>query len=262
MINYIVFDCESVPDGKLINMVKYPDSPFDDEESIEAYKQEILEGSQGKTDFISPIFQFPVAVSLAKIDENYLIDDIVMLDSPEFRPQFITESFWKGLNHYKVPIVSFNGRGFDIPLLEASAFRYGISASHNFNEKYGLRYRFGEKHIDLMDWITNYGAVRKGYSLDLLSKLLGKPGKMTTKGSDVYSMYRQGKIKEINEYCSFDVLDTYFIFLRSLVLKGQISIKEEQKIVGFAKEWLQNNLKRYPFLKQYLDNWGDWTPWP
>ena len=160
-----------------------------------------------------------------------------------------------------MPLVSFNGRGFDLPLLEIAAFRYGLSVPFHFSDRYGSRYRFGDKHIDLMDWITNYGVMRQGCSLDLLSKLLGKPGKMSTKGSDVYDMYEQGQIREINEYCSYDVLDTYFVFLRYQVLTGKITIKDEQDIVGKAKAWIQQNIADYPFLEQYLDNWGDWAPW-
>ena len=92
--------------------------------------------------------------------------------------------------------------------------------------------------------------------------MLGKPGKMETKGSDVYDMFLKGQIREINEYCSYDVLDTYFLLLRYLVLAGVINTEREQTIVNKAKKWIQDSLSRYPFLKLYLSNWGDWSPWP
>jgi 3'-5' exonuclease len=259
---YIIFDTESVPDGKLLRIARYQDEQFTDEEAVEKAREEALEASEGRTDFISPVYQIPVALCLAKIAPSFLIEELVLLDEPEFRPREITMAFWKGLIHYKVPIVTFNGRGFDIPLMEMAAYRYGISAPNHFSEKFGSRYRFGDRHIDLMDWLTNFGAVRQGYSLNLLSKLLGKPGKMSTKGEDVQDMYSRGLKKEINEYCACDVLDTYFVFLRYLVLTGILTIEKEQETVRRTKGWIEEKEKSMPFLREYLDNWGDWEPWP
>jgi 3'-5' exonuclease len=259
---YIVFDTESIPDGKLLRLVKYHgEERMTDEEAVDRTKADALEASSGKSDFISPVYQIPVAVALAKVDESYLIEDLVLLDSPDFRPKEIAAGFWKGVSHYKASLVSFNGRGFDLPLLEAAAFRYGVSIPYYYSE-YGLRHRYAGKHIDLMDWLTNYGALKQGYSLDLFSKLIGKPGKMTTRGSDVCGMHAEGRIREINEYCTYDVLDTYFVFLRYLVMLGKINIDEEGDIVRKAKNWIEKNTGRLPFLQKYMDNWGDWTPWP
>jgi len=261
MVQYIIFDTESVPDGRLIKLVKYRDEDISEEEAIEKAKKQALESSGGKTDFLPPVFQFPVALCLLKIEQDLSINELVLLDEPHFRSFEIVKDFWKGLNHYKVPIISYNGRGFDLPLMEVAAFRYGLSVPYHFSSRNSTRYRFSDKHIDLMDWITNYGACRQGYSLDLFSKLLGKPGKMATKGSDVYEMFLRGEIREINEYCAYDVFDTYFIFLRHLVLLGKITIEMEKSIVQLAKKWITENSLKHPFLKEYLANWGDWSPW-
>src|SRR5438105_3390986 len=75
----------------------------------------------------------------------------------------------------RVKLVSFNGRCFDLPLLEMAAFRYGCTA----REYYQSRNRYGGGHIDVMDWLSNFGALRVNGGLDVLAKLLGKPGKMT-----------------------------------------------------------------------------------
>ena len=142
------------------------------------------------------------------------------------------------------------------------AFRYGLTVQRHFKDKYAARYRFGTKHIDLHDWLSNYNAVRLHGGLNLLAKVLGKPGKMETKGEEVYDMFLRGQLKEINEYCTHDVLDTYFVFLRNRVLLGELTIEREQEIVQLAKMFLSENSEKIPAFKVYLDNWGDWDPWP
>jgi predicted PolB exonuclease-like 3'-5' exonuclease len=98
--------------------------------------------------------------------------------------------------------------------------------------------------------------------LNLLSKLLGKPGKMDVVGDQVYALYQAGKKQEINDYCICDVLDTYFVFLRSRVLGGELTLEQEQELVAKAKEWIAAKAPEVPALQQYLANWGDWQPWP
>jgi predicted PolB exonuclease-like 3'-5' exonuclease len=95
------------------------------------------------------------------------------------------------------------------------AFRYGYTVKRHFRDKWAGRNRFSTKHVDLQDWLSNYNAIRLNGGLNLFAKVLGKPGKMSTKGNEVYDMFLQGKIAEINDYCIHDVLDTYFIFLRT-----------------------------------------------
>ena len=98
--------------------------------------------------------------------------------------------------------------------------------------------------------------------LNLLSKMLGKPGKMEIAGDQVYQMYLDGKAQEINDYCMFDTLDTYFVFLRTRVLTGDLSLAEEHDVVLAAKAWIASRVPELPALQKYLDNWGDWKPWP
>ena len=67
-------------------------------------------------------------MAVAQGDGDFRLTDVVVLDEPQFRPHVITENFWRGWEKYRRPtLVSFNGRGFDIPLLELAAFRYGVS---------------------------------------------------------------------------------------------------------------------------------------
>ena len=82
--------------------------------------------------------------------------------------------------------------------------------------------------------------------LNLLSKLLGKPGKMSVQGDMVYQLHLAGKAQEINDYCMFDTLDTFFVFLRTRMLTGEMTLEEEHIAVLKAKEWLKIKSRKCP----------------
>lgn len=263
-VKFLVFDVESVPDEELIRRVKYPGESAGDGEAVERFRREVMDASNGVSDFIPVTFQYPVSVCVAKVRGDFTLIDIVCLDDPEFRADEMTRLFWLGVEdvYDGASLVTFNGRGFDIPLMELMAYRYGYTAKRHFRDKFAGRYRFGTKHIDIQDWLSNYNAIRVHGGLNLLAKIIGKPGKMQTRGDEVYSMFRRGLLREINDYCIHDVLDTYFVFLRTRVLLGEITISREQDIVAGAKDFLEANRGRIPALNEYIDNWGDWDPWP
>ena len=102
----------------------------------------------------------------------------------------------------------------------------------------------------------------KIYLLNLLAHLIGKPGKMDVSGDMVQDLFEQGERARINDYCRCDVLDTYFVFLRTNVLIGNLTLEQEQQRVHQAKQWIESNTEQHPVYQQYLDNWGDWNnPW-
>ncbi len=123
---YFVFDIESVADGALVARLQYPGEMLDPAAAIERYRGELM--AKNGSDFIPYTFQIPTSVAIAKVAADFRLLDLVVLDEPKFRPHVITENFWRGWDHYRRPtLVSFNGRTFDIPLLELAAFRYGIN---------------------------------------------------------------------------------------------------------------------------------------
>jgi predicted PolB exonuclease-like 3'-5' exonuclease len=256
---FLVLDTESVPDGRLIAKVKYPGEQLTPEEAVARAQAQARERSPGGSDFLPVTFQYPVAVCVIRVGADFRLQAVTCLDAPHFQPAEIVKKFWLGVGCYKAKLVSFNGRGFDLPLLELAAFRYGCPARDHF---YNSRNRYGGNHLDLMDWLSNYGACRLAGGLDLLSKLLGKPGKMDVSGEQVYEMHRAGRHQDINDYCLFDTIDTYFVFLRTRVLSGDLTLEQEHQIVLHARDWLTAKVNELPALRQYLANWGNWEPWP
>ena len=263
---YLIIDTESVPDGRLLSRVKYAQQPeLSPEDAVAKAQAEARATSATGSDFLPVTFQYPVAACVLRAGGDFQLQALTCLDAPDFRPRKIVEGFWSGVNSYRarlgdrVKLVTFNGRGFDLPLLELAAFRYGVSAKEHFQ---ALGQRGNGWHLDLMDWLTNRGASRLAGGLNLLSKLLGKPGKLDIHGNMVYQLHLAGKTRDINDYCMFDTLDTFFIFLRTRVLTGELTLEDEHVAVLKAKEWITQKATEFPALKGYLDNWGDWNPWP
>jgi predicted PolB exonuclease-like 3'-5' exonuclease len=265
-VRYLVFDIESIADAALVKKLRYGKESIEPAEAVGRYRAELME--KYDNDFIPYTFQIPISVAVGKVAGDFRLADVVVLDEPQFRPHVITENFWRGWEKYHRPtLVSFNGRGFDVPLLELAAFRYGLSlpgwfqASPRPSEQFRNRYNTAA-HLDLCEMLTNFGSTRFNGGLNLVANLLGKPGKMDVQGDMVQDLYDAGRLPEINDYCRCDVLDTYFVFLRTRVLLGQLTLEAEQQIVAETKAWLAGKADQVAAFRRYLDRWGDWpNPW-
>ncbi len=264
---YLVFDIESIADGDLVARLVYPGQKLSAKAAVAKYRQELM--AKYESDFVPYTYHLPTSIAVAKVDAEFRLLDMAVLDEAETRPHVITENFWRGWEkHGRPTLVSFNGRTFDLPLLELSAFRFGLSVPGWFNltaksfEQSRNRYNL-EAHIDLQELLTNFGSTRFTGGLNLAANLLGKPGKMDVEGHMVQDLFDTGKISEIHDYCRCDVLDTYFVFLRTRVLLGRLSLDEEQGIIAETKAWLTARAGDVRAYRMYLERWGDWPdPWP
>lgn len=263
-VSYLIFDIEAVGDGELIHKLRYPREHLTPRQAIRRYRDELIE--QTGKDVLPPTFVLPTSVTVAKVAHDFRLIDLAVLDEPEYRPWVMVKHFWQGWKHYGRPkLVTFNGRGYDLPVLELAAFRYGYSVPEWFNvhapayEQCRNRYNI-QAHIDLNDLFSNFSALRLTGGLNLIANLIGKPGKTSVDGSMVQDLYDAGDLKTINDYCRGDVLDTYFVFLRSRVMLGQLPLEEEQIIVEETKAWLEERAHLQPAYQEYLEHWGDWSP--
>lgn len=132
-------------------------------------------------------------------------------------------------------IVTWNGRSFDLPVINLRALRHGIALPWYYQQE-GLRYRYSEVgHCDLMDVFSDYGAARN-IKLGDIARCIGLPGKFgDLSGSDVarkvFSSSDPSDFYEVNRYCLSDAFQTALLFVRSRYHKGMLDRLEHNRAI-------------------------------
>jgi 3'-5' exonuclease len=222
-MSFLVFDIETRVDKALLRAVEYRGEPLGDDAAYERMREEL--GRDGGRTFFPHPFHVPISIALGRAGPDCILHTLEVLGADALGEAGLVQAFWSRLESFDGTLVSFNGRGFDLPVLELQALRHGCSAPRYFGERNGLRVRFG-RHCDLYDWFINSGAVRLRGGLDLVAKLVGLPGKGAVSGVDVQRLWERGAWEQIHRYCRDDVLQTYFVFLRVEHLRGRLSAEQ------------------------------------
>lgn len=168
--------------------------------------------------------------------------------------------FFDGIERYRPTLVSWNGTGFDLPVLHYRALKYGIDASIYWevgNKDQNFKWnnyisRYHHRHIDVMDLLSGFQA-RSAAPLDAISVMLGLPGKMGLKGDQVFSMYNEGNLKAIRDYCEIDVINTYLVYLRFELMRGNLDNKTYLEYCQDLKSKLDKSNEEH--FKKFLENW-------
>ena len=187
-------------------------------------------------------------------------------NSPE---QDVIRRFYDGVGHPTQPpvLVSWNGGGFDLPVLHYRALLHGVAAPRYWDAGYFDRdfrwnnylNRFHERHTDLMDVLSGY-QMRATASLDDVATLLGFPGKLGMSGDKVWEKYRAGEIKAIRDYCETDVLNTYLVYLRYQLIRGHLGHEDHAKECQRVREELAAHAQDKPHFRTFLDAWAPQNP--
>jgi len=172
----------------------------------------------------------------------------------------IVRRFFDGIDRYTPDLVSWNGGGFDLPVLNYRALKHGIQAPRYWEigesdrdfkwNNYQSRYHW--RHTDLMDVLANFN-LRASAKLDEISVMLGFPGKLGMDGSKVWDTYLDGGIREIRNYCETDVLNTWLVYLRFEYMRGNLDDKDLKR----EYELIRSTLKSMdqPHLNEFLAAW-------
>ncbi|MBD3652481.1 3'-5' exonuclease [Kangiella sp.] len=255
-MNIFVFDIETIPDvetGRLLNEFE----GLSDEDVVTA--MEHLRYQQTGNAFQPLYLQKVVAISAVFRHGDKLT--VWSLGDEQADEKEIIQRFFDGIDRFTPTIVSWNGSGFDLPVLHYRAMKHNIAAPKYWDtgemdsqfkwNNYISRYH--SRHLDLMDVIASYNP-RANAPLDKIASMLGYPGKMGMSGAKVWETYHQGNLKAIRDYCETDVLNTYLVYLRFEVMRGNLSQQdleaEEQKLRDYLKH------ENQPHFNEFLEAWS------
>jgi predicted PolB exonuclease-like 3'-5' exonuclease len=249
------FDIETVPDvefgRRMWNLEGVSD---EDVASAMSFKQLQKTGS----DFL-PLHQHRVvAISVAlRTGDSFRVWSLGDEDADEAE---LVRRFYDGIDRYTPDLVSWNGSGFDLPVLHYRALRHGVQAAryweigeHDRDFKWNnYQSRFHWRHVDLMDVLAGF-QMRGRASLDQTAVLLGFPGKLGMSGAKVWDKYIAGGIGEIRDYCETDVLNTWLVYLRFEFMRGNLDAADLEREYGIVRDTLGE--MDQPHLNEFLAAW-------
>lgn len=252
LMTVLVFDIETVPDVESGRRLYQLDDLTDFEVAEALFKQR---REKTGSDFLPHHLQKVVAISLVLAQHQKV--KVWSLGDESASEKEILERFFQGIDRFKPTLLSWNGAGFDLPVLHYRALLNSVTApqywelgehdrDYKFNN-YLNRYHY--RHIDLMDVIAGYNN-RAFAPLDEIATMLGFPGKMGMSGGKVWEQFQAGNIKSIRDYCETDVLNTYLVYLRFQLMRGELSNQDYHSCVASLVQYLQEEAER-PHLAEF-----------
>ncbi len=251
----LVFDIETVPDLELGRRLYGLDGVADNQVAHIMFTRR---RQQTGAEFLSLEQHRVVAIAVALRTRDAL--KVWSLGEPDSSEKELIERFFDGIEKYSPDLVSWNGSGFDLPVLHYRALCHGIAAPRYWEtgeEDQAFRWnnylnRFHWRHLDLMDVLSGY-QTRGRASLQDVAALLGLPGKLGMHGDEVWAHYRSGEVVAIRNYCEIDVVNTYLIYLRFELFRGRLAVAEYDREVAQTREYLMGQAK--PHFARFLEAW-------
>ena len=255
-MSILVFDIESIPDYESGRKIHKLGDELSDKDVVKAMQH--LQFQKTGSEFMPLHLQKIVAISAVFENRNQI--KVWSLGDVEADEKEIIHRFFQGVEQNTPTLVSWNGGGFDLPVLNYRSLLHGVQAPRYWetgNDDTSFRFnnyisRFHWRHTDLMDVLGNYQP-RAGAKLDEVATMLGYPGKFGMSGADVWDKYQQGAIEEIRNYCETDVLNTYLVYLNFEMIRGRISSELLDEKIKRVKIMLKDSGK--PHLMEFLKVW-------
>lgn len=251
----LVFDIETVPDLEGARRILGLQDADDD--SVWSAMSALRRAERG-TEFQPAHLQKIVAIScVLRAGDSLKCWSIGDDTSDEAE---LIQKFFNGIERYKPTLVSWNGGGFDLPVLHYRGLIHGVRAQAYWDtgvfdreskwSNYLKRYEF--RHTDLMDVLALYSG-RQNAPLNEIALLLGLPGKLGMDGSKVFDAWRAGGIAEIRAYCETDVMNTWLVYLRWQFMRGHFSEDEYEAELQLARAFLDTS--EAPHWAEFATAW-------
>ncbi len=255
-MNVLAFDIETVPDVGSGRRLLALDGLSDiDVARIMRQRQQQASGTELMRHHLNRI----VAIAVVLRDGERF--RVWSLGGPESSESELVKRFFDGIERYSPNLVSWNGGGFDLPVLHYRALLHGVSAPRYWesgDDDQSFRWnnyinRFHARHTDLMDVLAGYQA-RAFARLDEIAQMLGFPGKLGMDGSGVWDAYAAGEIERIRAYCETDALNTFLVYLRYELMRGRLSRDAYERECDVVRDGLRNDARGH--LTEFLQAWG------
>ena len=255
----LVFDIETIPDIDGLRLLNPEGHALTDEQVHSVWLQE--RQVKGQSDFLPLYLQRVLVISCVfRSSEGLRIHSFTDRDGASEGK--IVQTFYNAIEKHTPQLVSWNGSGFDLPVLHYRGLRHGVVADKYWDmgdddrefkwNNYIARYH--QRHLDLMDLLAMYTA-KNNAPLDALAKLCGFPGKLGMDGSQVYAQYLAGQTDDIQNYCETDVMNTYLMYCRYQKMRGGFTEKEYDAEIEFVQSTLFELTPHAPHWKEYLAAW-------
>jgi len=252
----LVFDIETVPDVAGLRKLNSIAAEISDEQ-VAAMAFQRRRQATGN-DFIQLHLQRVVAISCALRDRDTF--RVWSLGEPADGEAQLIQRFFDGIEKYSPQIVSWNGGGFDLPVLHYRGMLHGVRAVRYWDQGEDDREfkwnnyisRYHARHLDLMDLLAMYQP-RGAAPLDQFAQLLGFPGKIGLEGSQVWQAWQEGNIAQIRGYCEADVANTYLVYLRFQLMRGALGPDKYQQEIDFVRASLGKSSD--PHWREFLELW-------
>lgn len=256
MFPVLSFDIETVPDiSGLRRLYELPDDMADADVAQAAF---LRRRQAVGNDFLPLHLHRVIAIACALRDRNQFI--VWSLGDAHGSEAELLQRFFDGLERYTPQLVSWNGGGFDLPVLHYRSMIHGVKARRYWelgDDDRDFRYnnyigRYHTRHLDLMDVLSLYQP-RAAAPLDEVARLLGFPGKLGMEGSQVWDAYQQGELVKIRSYCETDAVNTYLVFLRFQLMRGLLTAEQYEQELDIV----HNSLARSPapHWKEFIGAW-------
>lgn len=257
-MNVFVFDIETIPDieggRKLYNLDGL--TPKDIAQAMFTMRRQ----ETGHSDFLRLHLHRVVAISVLLRSKDQI--KLWSLGEPDSSEKELLERFFMGLDKFTPTLVSWNGGGFDLPVIHYRSLIHGVAAPRYWEtgdgdqefrwNNYLNRYHY--RHLDLMDVLASYQP-RANAPMDDIATLIGLPGKMGMSGAKVWDYFQCGEIEAIRNYCETDVLNTYLIYLRFELMRGKLMHSEYYNECQRVREMLERENKAH--LSEFLTAWSN-----
>jgi predicted PolB exonuclease-like 3'-5' exonuclease len=253
----LVFDIETVPDIAGLRRLHDMDSSLSDRDVAETAFQ--LRRQSHGNDFLPHYLQRVLVISCALHDRDSF--KVWSLGANGESEGEIIQRFFDGIEKYTPQLVSWNGGGFDLPVLHYRGLMHGVKASRYWDmgeddrefkwNNYISRYH--QRHLDLMDLLAMYQG-RANAPLDALAQLMGFPGKLGMDGSAVWGAFQDGRLEDIWRYCETDVVNTYLVFLRFQLMRGAMTTEQHDQQIAAVRSALGKIDQ--PHWQEFLARWA------